>query len=151
PEILRTKVKVFVDLSLMTRQIQRQAQEQVALAREQAARSAAEETVQRLNFLAEASKTLASSLDLEATLRGLLGLVVPRHADLGTIPLRDGSDQIAQTELAWIEIPDKVRTRSLSGPEPLHADFTDALRRVVAKGRPEYLGESGQGKPPRLW
>ena len=63
PEILRTKVRVFVDLFRMTQQIKRQAEEQVALVREQAARSAAEDAVRRLNFLAEASKVLASSLD----------------------------------------------------------------------------------------
>ena len=43
PEVLRSKVKVFVQLQRMAQQIQRQAAERVALAREQAARTAAEE------------------------------------------------------------------------------------------------------------
>ena len=42
PEILRTKVKVFVDLHRMTLDVRRHAEERVALAREQAAREAAE-------------------------------------------------------------------------------------------------------------
>ena len=56
PEILRTKVKVFVDLYRMTQQVKQQADERVALAREQAARAAAEEATRRSTFLAEASK-----------------------------------------------------------------------------------------------
>src|SRR5437016_5152839 len=43
PDVLRTKVKVFVDLFRMTRQVKRQAEERIALAHEQAARAAAEE------------------------------------------------------------------------------------------------------------
>src|SRR4051812_15783857 len=43
PEILRTKVSVFVELFRMTQQARRQADERVALARERAARAAAEE------------------------------------------------------------------------------------------------------------
>src|SRR6478609_6665560 len=38
PEILRTKVKVFVDLYRMTQQVKQQAEERISLAREQAAR-----------------------------------------------------------------------------------------------------------------
>src|SRR5262249_10199173 len=40
PQILRTKVRVFVDLYRMTQQVKQQADERVALAREQAARAA---------------------------------------------------------------------------------------------------------------
>src|SRR5207244_2811620 len=62
PEVLRTKVKVFVDLFRMTQQVKRQADERVALAREQAARAVAEEATRRASFLAEARTVLASSL-----------------------------------------------------------------------------------------
>lgn len=139
PEILRTKVQVFVDLFRMTQQVQRQAEEQVALAREQAARSAAEETVQRLNFLAEASNILASSLDLEATLRGLLGLVVPRQGDLGIITLSDEQGVIRQTELAWVDPVAGLCICASEKRDILHGDFTAALQQVIAKGKPEYL------------
>src|SRR5579884_825089 len=63
PEILRTKVKVFVDLHRMTQQVKEKADQRVALAHEQAARAAAEEATRRSAFLAEASKVLSSSLD----------------------------------------------------------------------------------------
>lgn len=68
PDVLRTKVKVFVDLFRMTRQVKRQAEERIALAHEQAAREAAEEVTRRSVFLAEASKVLAAAaLDTDAT------------------------------------------------------------------------------------
>ena len=66
PEILRTKVGVFVDLYKKTQQVKRQAEEHVALARAQAARAAAEEATRRSAFLAEASTVLVRSLDYEA-------------------------------------------------------------------------------------
>src|SRR5919201_3633866 len=74
PEVLRTKVRVFVDLFQMTEQVKRQAEERIALAREQAARAAAEEATRRSLFLAEASTILSSSLDFATTLRGLARL-----------------------------------------------------------------------------
>ncbi len=48
PEILRTKVGVFVELYKKTQQVKRQAEEHVALARAQAARAAAEEATRAL-------------------------------------------------------------------------------------------------------
>ena len=48
PEILRTKVKVFVDLHRMTIEMRRHAEERVALAREQAAREVAERSAEAL-------------------------------------------------------------------------------------------------------
>jgi signal transduction histidine kinase len=48
PDVLRTKVKVFVDLYLMASQIKDQAEQRIALAEEQAARLAAEETSRQL-------------------------------------------------------------------------------------------------------
>ena len=48
PDVLRSKVKVFVDLYLMSSQIKDQAEQRVAFAQEQAARLAAEETNRRL-------------------------------------------------------------------------------------------------------
>src|SRR5436190_6392852 len=50
PEVLRTKVKVFVDLFRMTQQVRRQAEERIALVQEQAARAAAEEATRRSTF-----------------------------------------------------------------------------------------------------
>ena len=101
PEILRAKVRVFVELFLLAEQAKRQAQERIALVEEKAAREAAERASRRLAFLAEASGTLASSLDLEATLRELSRLIVPRFADVCLVSLAPGEGQTERHEMAW--------------------------------------------------
>jgi signal transduction histidine kinase/CheY-like chemotaxis protein len=67
PAILRAKVRVFVDLYRMNRQVQRRAEERIALAEERTRREAAEEANRRLAFLANVGAVLGSSLDQEAT------------------------------------------------------------------------------------
>ena len=67
PEVLRAKVAVFVDLYRKTELVRRQGEQQVAMAREQAARAAAEAATRRSAFLADASTLLAASLDYDAT------------------------------------------------------------------------------------
>jgi signal transduction histidine kinase/DNA-binding response OmpR family regulator len=152
PEFLRTKVKVFVNLFRLTQQIKQQAEEQVTLVREQAARSAAEEAVQRLNFLAEASKVLSSSLDLEDTIRGLLGLVVTRPGDLGIITLLNDQGQLHQVDVAWMEAVDGLRARFHVDVGLLHADFTQALQRVISAGATAHLPGAGKGSAPlQIW
>lgn len=100
PEILRSKVGVFVQLFHMTRKIRQQADERVALAREQTARAAAEEAIQRSNFLAEASQVLGNSFAVEDTLKGLIQFSVPYLGDLCCIvQLEEG--RIHKTQLAW--------------------------------------------------
>src|SRR5512140_2544487 len=93
PEILRTKVKVFVDLFLLAEQAKRQAQEHIALADERAARTAAERANLRSAFLAQASAALGS-LDMEATARELVRVTVPFLADVAALclPGRHGFD-----------------------------------------------------------
>jgi len=102
PEILRTKVKVFVDLFRMTQSAKQQAEERIALAREQAARAAAEEANRRSSFLAEASRALSGSLDFTATIQELFSMVVPRLADLCTFSSLDEHGLIERTDLAWV-------------------------------------------------
>ena len=138
PEILRTKVRVFVELYRMTQQAKQQADERVALAREQAARAAAEEATRRSTFLAEASKVLSSSLDTEATRRGLLRLVVPYLADMAGVSLLTESGSERQSEFAWFSTMDQqVRFQSLAGP---HQGWS-ALERVLAGGLAEVHEE----------
>src|SRR5579883_2025757 len=141
PEILRTKVKVFVELYRKSQQVKQQAEERVALAKEQAARAAAEEATRRSTFLAEASKVLSSSLDYEATLRGLLRLTVPYLGDLTAITLADEHGRPRQTELAWADPHHGVRVFSVSALDGLHERLGEAIRRVLESGRPDYSAD----------
>jgi signal transduction histidine kinase len=91
PEVLRSKVKVFVDLHNMQRRVRRQAEHQVALAASEAGRRAAEENTRRSNFLAEVSRVLGGSLDVDIGMRELLRLLVPQVADSAVLALVDQS------------------------------------------------------------
>ena len=111
PEILRAKIAVFVDLYKKTEQVKRQAEERTSLIREQAARAESERRQEQLAFLAEASKVLAGSLDLQETFQNVARLVVPKLADLCLIFTREGKEPLRLVAMA-------------------HDDFT---------GRPELL------------
>src|SRR5260221_2959366 len=93
PNVLRSKVKALVQLHRLNAELKRRADERVALVKEQAARSAAEESQRRASFLAEATQVMASSLDVDTILKGATGLVVPYMAAYGAIILAhdDGS------------------------------------------------------------
>lgn len=93
PEMLRSKVGVFVSLYLMNRQIRRQADSRAAILAAEAARRVAEENDRRSAFLAKASRVLNGSLQVDDAARqcaellaselGTLGLVQLVDADLG--------------------------------------------------------------------
>ncbi|AKJ29499.1 chemotaxis protein methyltransferase CheR [Caldimonas brevitalea] len=89
PEVLRSKVKVFVELYAMQQRAREQAEERVAFAAEQAARRAAEENSRRSAFLAQASRVLGGSLDLDIATRELMQLLVPDTAALAVLSLDD--------------------------------------------------------------
>jgi signal transduction histidine kinase/DNA-binding response OmpR family regulator len=101
PEVLRTKVGVFVRLHHMTNQVRQQAEERIALIREQSARAAAEESIRRSSFLAEASHILGSSLSADATLTGLTQFAVPYLGDLCGVMQLDENGEVRRTQLAW--------------------------------------------------
>ena len=83
PEVLRSKVKVFVELFLMNRRLSRQVDERVALAAAENARRVAEDNTRRSNFLSQASRTLSASLDRDVAPHELLAA-----GGLGDRPLR---------------------------------------------------------------
>ncbi len=128
PEVLRAKVRVFVELFRMRRQVARQAEMQ-------ARREAAEEAARRSAFLADASRALASSLDVDTTLRSLVRLLVPALGDLGLVCLADEWGRPGRCEGAW------------SGVGPMFADgwppypeLVDAVCRALAGGKAEQIG-----------
>ena len=99
PNILRSKVKALVQLHRLNAELKRRSDERVALVKEQAARTSAEEQQRRASFLVEATQVMASSLDVDTILRGASGLVVPYLADFSAIVLvnDDGAARAART------------------------------------------------------
>ena len=144
PEILRAKVKVFVELFLLAEQSKRQALERIALVEEKAAREAAERASRRLAFLADATAALASSLDLEATLRELTRLIVPRFADVCIVSLLPAEGQGERNEMAW-SAPEgnPLLTASLGALGDAMLD--EAVARVQASGKPELIERDPTG------
>ncbi|MGQ5461239.1 response regulator [Ramlibacter sp. MAHUQ-53] len=94
PEVLRSKVRVFVDLFRLNRQLQLRAEEREALARAEAARAAAEAAVDRADYLAQASEVLARSLDLAQTRDALLRLAVPRLGERAQLIESDAASRL---------------------------------------------------------
>jgi signal transduction histidine kinase/DNA-binding response OmpR family regulator len=156
PEILRTKVGVFVDLYKKTQQVRRQAEEHVALARAQAARAAAEEATRRSAFLAEASTVLVQSLDYEAIPRGLAGQSVPFLGELCAVALIDESNAARwRTELAWIDPSDGGTVQTAAAAATLDlGPLNEPIRRVTQVGEWEIfrpsapLHRGSDGDPP---
>jgi len=151
PEILRTKVGVFIDLYKKTQQIKRQADETVALARAQAARDAAEETNRRLAFLAEASVILAHSLDYETIPTRLAAHAIPFLGDLCAVTLLAESQADPwRTDLAWIDPKKHSReTTTIRGELPI-ASLSTMLRHVLETGTGQlFLDVAGPPGPDR--
>jgi signal transduction histidine kinase/DNA-binding response OmpR family regulator len=99
PEVLRSKVRVFVELFRMNRQLQKQAAQREQLARSEAARAAAEEAIHRADFLAEASQVLARSLNLDDTIAGVLDLCVPMLAERAILGIPDEEGGVRRLEM----------------------------------------------------
>jgi signal transduction histidine kinase/CheY-like chemotaxis protein len=131
----------------MTAQMQRQADERIALAEEQAARAAAEETTRRSTFLAEASTVLASSLDYEAAFRSLARLIVPFLADLSAISRVNDVGQLGPTELVWTSPLSGIKALTLAGLDTLPAPVVDGIGRVLATRKADVLEGSGAWPP----
>jgi signal transduction histidine kinase len=120
PDVLRSKVKVFVELFQMQQRTR-------ALAEHEAARAAAEEARRRANFLAHASQELGASLDLEQGMRRLLDLVVPHVCDVAALTVE--------------KEPGKFQTISAPSPEFVPPPLAAAMKAVLAQ--PEVL-ETGE-------
>jgi signal transduction histidine kinase len=130
PEVLRSKVRVFVDLFQMQQRTRAMAGEQVARATAEAGRMAAEETTRRSNFLARASHELGASLDLEQSMRRLLNLVVPQMAETAALVV----DADAEKPLLFLK--NQKYTQAIDGYEALPQELREALQRVVREGLP---------------
>ena len=149
PEILRTKVKVFVQLHLMTRQAERQAEQRIALAREQAARAAAEESIRRSTFLADAGGVLSSSLNATATVNALAQFVVPVLGDLCVLALTDEQGNAGRMAIAWQSCGDGTGRHNELAAGLDNSEINAAMQQAMASGRMVVVTEVASA-PARL-
>ena len=134
PEVLRSKVRVFVELWRMNRQLQVRAAEREALARSEAARASAEEAIHRADYLAEVSQLLSRSLDMDPTIQAMLDLAVPMLGDKALLAQVDAEGQV-------------VRSQGTAGAdlESLPDPVRRALQRAVSTRQLQVSREDGQG------
>ena len=140
PDVLRTKVKVFVQLYRMTAQIKQQAEDRIRLVQEQSARAAAEQAIRRSAFLAEASRELSGSLEIDAAGERLTRFVVPFMADLCALVLVDERGETDDIKLAWMSSPaEDALVQTMSGSRLLDEDVDAAVRRSLEGGSCERI------------
>jgi signal transduction histidine kinase/DNA-binding response OmpR family regulator len=138
PEILRAKVRVFVDLFRMSQQVRRQAEERVALAEERARRESVEEANRRLAFLAGAAGVLGQSLDVLKTARDAARIAVPYLADAAAIVLIDPPEGSSGVTLAEAVAAD-AQVRELARRDELADGLRSGVELALAARRPLVL------------
>ena len=144
PEILRAKVRVFVDLYLFAQQAKRQAKQNLALAEERVARATAEQASRRLAFLAQASATLTGSLDFATITRELVQLCVPTVADACALTIVAQAPEDAGSELLWPEPNGAASDTAITGrvvSEAANPWLRLTVDRVLRSGKPEVIAE----------
>lgn len=99
-----------------------------------------EEARQRLAFLAEASRILASSLDYEDTLKRISDLLVPHLADWCTVHLMD-DDGVLQSVAVSHADPAKLEWAKSVPQRPYDPDAPRGLPHVMRTGKSELYPE----------
>jgi signal transduction histidine kinase len=122
-DVLRSKVKVFVELYQMQQRTK-------AMAEAEAARRAAEDATRRSNFLAHASHELGASLDLEHGMRKLLDLLVPHVCDAAAVRVEK-----APGEFTTLSAPSDFVPPALAQA----IEFTIANSKFLENASPEGL------------
>jgi signal transduction histidine kinase/DNA-binding response OmpR family regulator len=151
PEVLRTKVGVFVDLYQKTETIRHQAAHRVQLAREQAARQVAEKAMRRSALLAEASRLLSRSLDFDTTSGSLHRTVVPSLADACQLVLYDANKDIWFAPAAAEKgAHNRAVSASHCRVEQVDPRLAQAVRDVVEKGHAQAIDPEILGNAPDL-
>jgi signal transduction histidine kinase/DNA-binding response OmpR family regulator len=145
PEVLRAKVKVFVDLFRMTEQVKRQAEEQIAFMEERSKRAAAEEANRRLAFLARAGAIVGQSLDYEGTTREIARICVPALGDQ-TLVARPGPKDAAWQLVEALNDPAGTVVRDLSGWDGVPAAWQERIEQTLASGEPASFLSQAQGE-----
>ena len=111
------------------------------VAQEQQARAEAELVKQRLAFLAEASKQLASSLDYRSTLAKVAHLAVPALADWCVIDALDEDDTIRRAAVAHVD-PAKIQLATeFERRYPPDPNAPTGVPNVLRTGKSEFYPE----------
>jgi signal transduction histidine kinase/DNA-binding response OmpR family regulator len=148
PEILRAKVRAFVDMHRMRNELVVRAAEREELAKAEAQRAAAELARHRADFLANASEALTRSLEVDATAAKIVELPVPALADAAVLIFTAG-EGLAPRSVACIanaacldenhRVPGVRQYRAL----PL-ANLNKLVRESLSTGRPATLPVEGK-------
>jgi len=142
PDVLRTKVNVFVALSRANERVRREAEQRIALMREQAARAAAEEQSRRLRVLVEMGGVLAHAFDGRPFEAELLSLFVPLLAEeAGLVFVASGLSPGTST---WFRsgAGGQPTVRPLGVPPPA---LGDAVSKVLSSGGAEKVRQGASG------
>lgn len=151
PDVLRTKVGVFVDLYQKTETIRQQAAHRVQLAREQAARQVAEKAMRRSALLAEASRLLSRSLDFDTTLASLYKALVPSLVDGCQLVLDDPNGgfwfaPVVDKESADSKSPGGSRARM----EMVKPELVAPIRAAIESGHARPVPNEALANAPDL-
>jgi signal transduction histidine kinase len=131
PNILRSKVKALVQLHRLNAELKKRSDERVALVKEQAARTMAEEQQRRASFLAEATQAMASSLDIDTILKSASSLLVPFIADFSAVVLA-GEDRMVRAR----------RTASVAGWDKYLADHRAAFEATLLEEQSRVMANA---------
>jgi PAS domain S-box-containing protein len=125
----------------ITDRIRSEAERADLLARERTARSAAEAAEGRAAFLAEASATLASSLDYTTTLSSVTRLLVPRIADGCAVDMLDRAGRLRRLVTSHADPSRVAASEQVASRYPPVLGAPHGVGRVVATGEAEMLSE----------
>lgn len=114
------------------------------LEREQAARREAERVQQRLEFLVQAGRTLASSLDYKTTLDNLARLTIPALADWCVIDIVEEDGRISRLAMAHVDPTKEQLLQELKQRYQLDHHSTAPSLKVVADGKARLWTEIDQ-------
>ena len=142
PDVLRTKVNVFVALSRANEQVKREAEQRIALTKEQAARAAAEEQSSRLRVLVEIGGVLTRAVDGSPFETELLSLFVPLLADEAGLVFSAHAESPGSS--TWFRSNTAAeRIQRLPGVPP--PDLADAVSQALGTGRIQKLRDEAVG------
>lgn len=124
----------------ITKRRRLESERKLLFASEQIARIAAETAERRSNFLAEASRVLASSLDYRTTLTSVAQLAVPTLADCCIVDvIENNSVAFTNPVIAASEPQKEALVRELRQHYPIPVDADYGLPKVLRTGKPELV------------